>query len=260
MGRRRKKKQFQNICNQFFSSQPSLLLLPMGSCHGQSFVLFHKINRTGTPMIWEPSTNLGPHPSGAKACNYLPPGPVFTQPLAPGTAKIDYNLMNAHQGGCIVYMSRDNQKTWKVIGQDKKCGVYAEAKSKQGSITVKIPAGEYKAVIRWSYVAKNGGQPQEEAFGSCADVIVSAVKGNNNHNKYLLLSQEEKSQLPLDSANYWDQSCKVGSKQCGANKNFIAQCISLAASGGWKGGSGYYQYQCPIGTSCKTTGTTAACS
>ncbi|KAJ3019891.1 UNVERIFIED_CONTAM: hypothetical protein HDU68_010444 [Siphonaria sp. JEL0065] len=205
------------------------------------------------------NVNLGPHPTGDKLCNYLPAGPVFTQTLAPGAATVDYNLMNSHQGGCVVYISKDNQKTWTVIGQDKKCGVAAEASSKQGSINVKIPAGEYKAVIRWSYIANNGGQPQEEAFGSCADVIVSA-KGSNKHTKYLLLSQSQKSQLPQDSPNYWDQSCKVGALQCGANKAFVSYCISLKKSGGFGGGSSWYQYQCPNGKTCQGSGATGGLS
>ncbi|KAI9334285.1 hypothetical protein BDR26DRAFT_898032 [Obelidium mucronatum] len=204
------------------------------------------------------NVNLGPHPVGDSLCNFLPAGPVFTQTIAPGAATVDYNIMNAHQGGCNVYISKDSQKTWQLIGSDPKCGVAPESSSKQGSINVTIPPGEYKAVIRWSYVSKNGGQPQEEAFGSCSDVIVSA-KGKNSHNKYLLLSQTEASQVPRDSANYWDSSCKAGSFQCGDNKNFISQCVSLAASGGFGGASGWYQYQCPQGTVCKTAGASAAC-
>ncbi|ORY52876.1 hypothetical protein BCR33DRAFT_761237 [Rhizoclosmatium globosum] len=209
------------------------------------------------------NTNLGGNlPAYDKLCNYLPPGPVFTQTLAPGAATVDYNIMNAHQGGCIVYLSLDNQKTWTTIGSDPKCGVYAEAQSKQGSIPVTLPpipagATKYNAIIRWTYTANNGGAPNE-AFTSCADVVVAA-NGKNDHNNYLLLSQSESGVLPKDTNNYWDQSCQAGSFQCGADTRFISQCISLAASGSYGGGSSWYQYQCPKGTSCATSGSTAAC-
>ncbi|KAI8845144.1 hypothetical protein BJ741DRAFT_587108 [Chytriomyces cf. hyalinus JEL632] len=204
------------------------------------------------------NVNLGPHPAFDKLCNYLPPGPVFTQTLTAGAATVDYNIMNSHQGGCVAYISRDNQKTWQVIGTDPKCGVRGENASGQGSINVTLPAGEYNAVIRWSYIANNGGQPENEAFGGCADVKVSST-GSNSHNKYLLLSQTEPSQVPKSGDKYWDMSCKAGTTQCDGT-NFISQCISLAASGGWSGGSSFYSYQCPKGTTCKTVGTTPACA
>ncbi|KAI9334284.1 hypothetical protein BDR26DRAFT_989134 [Obelidium mucronatum] len=201
---------------------------------------------------------LGPHPDFDKLCNYLPPGPIFTQDLVGGPAVIDYNIMNAHQGGCNVYISKDSQKTWQLIGSDPKCGVAPETSSKQGSINVTIPAGNYNAVIRWSYVAKNGGQPEEEAFGGCADVRVSST-GNNQHSSYLLLSQSAPSELPKTPGSYFDQSCKAGSFVCSDNTAFINQCISLGPSGGFNGGSSWYEYQCPFGTTCKTDNGVGAC-
>ncbi|ORY52875.1 hypothetical protein BCR33DRAFT_814620 [Rhizoclosmatium globosum] len=147
---------------------------------------------------------------------------------------------------------------------DPKCGVVPENTSVQGSIAVKIPvipagATKYNAVIRWSYISNNGGQPANEAFGSCADVVVAA-NGKNDHNKYLLLAQGVDGDLPKDSPNYWDQSCNpAGSFQCGADTRFISQCVSLAASGGFGGGSSWYQYQCPKGTKCVTSGSNAVC-
>ncbi|KAJ3030309.1 UNVERIFIED_CONTAM: hypothetical protein HDU68_009462 [Siphonaria sp. JEL0065] len=204
------------------------------------------------------NVNLGPHPVGDSLCNFLPAGPVFTQDLVGGPATVDYNIMNAHQGGCNVYISKDNQATWTLIGSDPKCGVYAEGQSKQGSINVTIPAGDYNAIIRWSYVAHNGGQPQEEAFGGCADVRISS-SGNNQHATYLLLAQGVPSELPKSPASYYDQTCKAGSFQCSENAALINQCISLGPSGGWNGGSGWYEYQCPFGTTCKTVNGADAC-
>ncbi|KAI9336147.1 hypothetical protein BDR26DRAFT_865226 [Obelidium mucronatum] len=211
-----------------------------------------------TYMMGAINVNLGPHPNYSSLCNYLPAGPVFTQDLTGGAATVEWNLMNSHQGGCIVYISRDKEATWQEIGRDPTCGIAPEASSKRGSIPVTIPAGDYNAVIRWSYVSNNGGQPQNEAFGGCADVRVSST-GSNQHNNPLLLAQSVASELPRDSPNYWDQSCTAGSFQCGSNKNYIAQCISLAASGGWNGGSGWYQYQCPYGATCQRVNGADAC-
>ncbi|KAI8611310.1 hypothetical protein BC830DRAFT_1232022 [Chytriomyces sp. MP71] len=207
------------------------------------------------------NVNLGPHPNGDMLCNYLPAGPVFTQTLTGGSATIDFNIMNSHQGGCIVYISTDNQKTWQQIGADPNCGKNPENSSRAGSINVTIPAGEYKAVIRWSYVANNGGEPENEAFGGCADVVVSA-KGSNAHDSFLLLSQSEASQLPRSASQYWDQSCTAGATVCsGDDKHrFINTCVSLAASGGFTGGSSWYEYPCPLGTTCKTVRGVATCS
>ncbi|KAI9324362.1 hypothetical protein BDR26DRAFT_881596, partial [Obelidium mucronatum] len=211
-----------------------------------------------TFMMGAINVNLGSHPNYSSLCNYLPPGPVFTQDMTGGPATIEWNLMNSHQGGCIVYISRDNEATWQEIGRDPTCGIAPEASSKRGSIPVTIPAGDYKAVIRWYYVANNGGQPQNEAFGGWADVRVSST-GSNQHNNPLLLSQTAGSELPRDVPNYWDSGCTAGSFQCGTNKNYIAQCVSLAASGSWGGGSGWYQYQCPYGATCQRVNGVDAC-
>ncbi|KAJ3074072.1 hypothetical protein HDU98_012191 [Podochytrium sp. JEL0797] len=206
------------------------------------------------------NVNLGPHPAANTAsCNFLPAGPVFTQTMAPGAASIDWNIMNSHQGGCIVSLSQDGEKTWKQVGADPKCGVRAEATSGQGTIPITLPPGNYSAVLRWTYTSNNGGQPQNEQFNGCADIRVSTA-GSNQRTNYLLLSQSAPSQLPRDGNNYWDSSCNTGSFQCGADEKFINQCISLAASGGWTGGSSWYEYQCPFGTVCKTVNGAAVCA
>ncbi|KAJ3066673.1 hypothetical protein HDU98_010044 [Podochytrium sp. JEL0797] len=204
------------------------------------------------------NTNLGSHPAADTAiCNFLPAGPVFTQTMAPGAASIDWNIMNSHQGGCIVYLSQDGEKTWQQVGADPTCGVRTEASSGQGTIAITLPQGTYSGVLRWTYTANNGGIPEEQ-FSSCSDIRV-APTGSNLRSNYLLLSQSAPSQLPQDGNNYWDQSCKTGAFQCGPNKAFIAQCVSLAASGSWTGGSSWYQYQCPHGTTCQTVSGMATC-
>ncbi|KAJ3045989.1 hypothetical protein HDU99_009827, partial [Rhizoclosmatium hyalinum] len=43
--------------------------------------------------------------------------------------------------------------------------------------------------------------------------------------------------LPKSPWQFWDTSCKAGNLMCTTNPKFIQQCISLAASGGWNGGS-----------------------
>ncbi|KAJ3018069.1 UNVERIFIED_CONTAM: hypothetical protein HDU68_011349 [Siphonaria sp. JEL0065] len=167
--------------------------------------------------------NTGVHAHPDINCAYLPKGPVFTQVMAPGPATIDYTITAWHQGGCIVYLSRDNQQTWENIGEDPTCGVQSANPTGRGSVNVVIPDGSYQAVLRWYYLADNGGAPNE-FFNNCADVVVSPA-GTNTHAKVEFL---------------------------GGHKNFINQCVSLAAGGGWVGGSSWYAYQCPYDATCQS--------
>ncbi|KAJ3283880.1 hypothetical protein HDU79_008708 [Rhizoclosmatium sp. JEL0117] len=205
------------------------------------------------------NVNLPPHPAFDISCNYLPAGPVFTQTLAPGPAVVDWTLTAFHRGGCNVTISTDNQKTWTLLGQDPTCGIPAQPGIKgSGHIPITIPpvpAGQsqYSAIIRWTYTADNGGQPANEAFASCSDVIVS-TKGNNTHTFMDILPTTPSSTdgvLPKSPWQYWDTSCKTGNMMCTTNPKFIQQCISLGASGNYNGGSSWYEYQCPEGTTCK---------
>ncbi|ORY50420.1 hypothetical protein BCR33DRAFT_762746 [Rhizoclosmatium globosum] len=205
------------------------------------------------------NVNLAPHPAYDINCNYLPPGPVFTQTLAPGPAVVDWTITAFHNGGCNVTISTDNQKTWQLLGQDPKCGIAPQAGTKgSGHIPITIPAvpagkTQYNAILRWTYTANNGGQPANEAFASCADVVISTT-GSNTHTFMDILPSTPSAtdgMLPKSPWQFWDTSCKAGNLMCTTNPNFIQQCISLAASGGWNGGSSWYEYQCPNGTTCK---------
>ncbi|KAJ3073624.1 hypothetical protein HDU98_001097, partial [Podochytrium sp. JEL0797] len=67
--------------------------------------------------------NANSHPDPDINCSYLPKGPVFTQTMAPGAATVEHEITAHHNGGCIIYLSRDNQKTWETIGTDPTCGI-----------------------------------------------------------------------------------------------------------------------------------------
>ncbi|KAJ3281288.1 hypothetical protein HDU79_010865 [Rhizoclosmatium sp. JEL0117] len=180
---------------------------------------------------------IGGTPAYDRGCNYLPPGPVFTQTLKPGDAVVDWWISAFHMGGCVVEISRDGGTTWSYIGGDARG---------TGHIPVVIPAvsgaGEsYKAVIRWYYTANNGGSPDEE-FASCSDVVV-ANNGSNEHTFHV--------KVPQSPWQYQQTGCEAGALMCSDDSAFINQCISLAKSGTWGGGSAWYAYQCPEGTTCK---------
>ncbi|KAI9327922.1 hypothetical protein BDR26DRAFT_874785 [Obelidium mucronatum] len=205
--------------------------------------------------------NTAVHPDSDINCAYLPQGPIFTQVMAPGAATLDYTMTAFHLGGCVARISRDGQKTWEVIGEDPTCGVQAVNTSGRGSINVTIPDGTYQAVIRWTYTAANGGDPNE-IFNNCADVTV-APSGTNKHLLVELMSGPSpwSIQLPKTPWQYQGSSCPVpgGTLCAGPGSSFINQCISLAAGGGWTGGSSYYQYQCPFGATCQTVNGVDAC-
>ncbi|KAI9330517.1 hypothetical protein BDR26DRAFT_1011316 [Obelidium mucronatum] len=191
------------------------------------------------------------HPDPDANCEYLPKGPVFTQVLAPGPATVDYTITAHHNGGCIIFLSRDNQKTWERIGEDTGCGIPAKNPTGRGSVNVTIPDGTYNAVLRWTYTANNGGSPNE-IFTNCADVSVAPVVGNNKHVKVEFFgTTPAPGFVALPAKNF--KGCQTpGATLCHAENNaFIHQCISLAAGGGWSGGISSYLYQCPFGTVCK---------
>ncbi|TPX73798.1 hypothetical protein CcCBS67573_g04937 [Chytriomyces confervae] len=208
------------------------------------------------------NVNLPPHPNFDKLCNYLPPGPVFTQTLKGGPLIVDWTISAFHRGGCTVSISRDQQKSWEIIGSNATCGIPTTPGMKgTGQIPVTLPQGNYSAVLRWSYVADNGGQPENEAFSSCADIVVND-SGSNKHVFYDVLPTSagaSDSALPKTPWQYFDSSCKPGAFQCSSKSVFINQCISLAASGTYNGGSGWYQYACPFNTTCQGTGPNAYC-
>ncbi|KAJ3070265.1 hypothetical protein HDU99_002713, partial [Rhizoclosmatium hyalinum] len=172
--------------------------------------------------------------------------------LKPGDAVVDWWISAFHMGGCVVEISRDGGTTWSYIGGDARCGDKTVAgpgldgQGGTGHIPVVIPAvsgaGEsYKAVIRWYYTANNGGSPDEE-FASCSDVVV-ANNGNNEHTFHV--------KVPQSPWQYQQTGCEAGALMCSDDSAFINQCISLAKSGTWGGGSAWYAYQCPEGTTCK---------
>ncbi|KAJ3030314.1 UNVERIFIED_CONTAM: hypothetical protein HDU68_009467 [Siphonaria sp. JEL0065] len=212
------------------------------------------------------NVNLPPHPDGDKLCNYLHPGPVFTQTLTPGPAVVDWTITAFHMGGCNVYISKDNQASWTLIGSDPVCGVTTGATTtkRSGHIPITIPsdpAGDYSAVLRWSYIADNGGQPENEAFGSCSDIRVSST-GNNTHTFWDILPTNPGSgdgQLPKTPWQFFSTSCSAGTTICSENVAFINQCISIGPSGTYNGGSGFYEYQCPEGSTCKSVNGVDAC-
>ncbi|KAJ3013182.1 UNVERIFIED_CONTAM: hypothetical protein HDU68_000829 [Siphonaria sp. JEL0065] len=196
--------------------------------------------------------NTGVHASPDISCAYLPKGPVFTQVLASGILQVDYTITAFHNGGCIIYLSKDDQKTWQKIGEDKACGVQAKNPTGRASVTATLPAGNYNAVLRWSYTADNGGSPNE-IFNNCADISVSPT-GTNKHEKVEFLGAPASGFVALakSPAKYFDSSCPIaGATLCSQNTAFINKCVSLAAGGGWTGGSSWYAYQCPFGSTCK---------
>ncbi|KAI9347746.1 hypothetical protein BDR26DRAFT_51695 [Obelidium mucronatum] len=67
--------------------------------------------------------------------------------------------------------------------------------------------------------------------------------------------------LPKTPWQFQSSSCPVaGSTLCaGPGSSFINQCVTLPAGGGWVGGSSYYQYQCPWGSTCQTVNGIDAC-
>ncbi|KAJ3006454.1 UNVERIFIED_CONTAM: hypothetical protein HDU68_004061 [Siphonaria sp. JEL0065] len=205
--------------------------------------------------------NTAVHPDPDANCAYLPKGPVFTQTMAPGIATLDYTITAFHMGGCNATISLDGQKTWQLIGVDPTCGVQASNPTGRGSFNVTIPDGTYSAVIRWTYEAANGGDPNE-LFNNCADINV-APSGSNQHLQVELLSGTSPwtTQLPKTPWQYQSASCgPTGSTLCaGPGSSFINQCVSLAAGGGFNGGSSYYQYQCPFGSTCQTVNGVDAC-
>ncbi|KAI9336922.1 hypothetical protein BDR26DRAFT_1008650 [Obelidium mucronatum] len=206
--------------------------------------------------------NFDMHPDPDINCAYLPKGPVFTQVLAPGPATVDYTITAWHMGGCKVYISKDGQKTWQEIGSDPTCGVQSANPTGRGSINVVIPDGTYNAVLRWYYLADNGGAPNE-FFNNCADIQVSATGGTNVHDKVEFLGGGGSGFVPLakSPSQYYDASCPVaGQTLCSGNKNFINQCISLAAGNGWAGGSSWLAYQCPPGATCQSVNGVDACT
>ncbi|KAJ3028390.1 UNVERIFIED_CONTAM: hypothetical protein HDU68_001784 [Siphonaria sp. JEL0065] len=192
--------------------------------------------------------NTAVHPDADINCQYLPKGPVFTQTMAPGVAVVDYTITAFHMGGCNVTISRDNQQTWQKIGEDPTCGVQNLNPSGRGTININIPDGTYSAVIRWTYEAANGGNPNE-IFNNCADVNV-APSGSNQHLQVEMLAGSSPWTVQLPKTPWQFQ--RPGS-------SFINQCVSLAAGGGFAGGSSYYQYQCPYGSTCQTVNGVDAC-
>ncbi|KAI9331191.1 hypothetical protein BDR26DRAFT_899439 [Obelidium mucronatum] len=174
--------------------------------------------------------NVNLHPDSDINCSFLPKGPVFTQTMAPGPATLEFHITAFHMGGCTAYISTDNQKTWTVIGQDATCGWQSDNPSGKKSMNVMIPQGSYSAVIRWMYLADNGGAPNE-FFNNCADVVVSQSAGNNKHDVFPA--------LPLSPSAFYNPSCpSAGATLCASNGSpFINQCVSLAAGGGYQGGT-----------------------
>ncbi|KAI8616405.1 hypothetical protein BC830DRAFT_1167833 [Chytriomyces sp. MP71] len=202
------------------------------------------------------NVNLPPHPDYDIACNYLPPGPVFTQTLAPGPLLVDYTITAFHLGGCTVYISLDNQASCPLSTPPMSTPVGATKASGHIPVTLPpVPTGKmsYNAIIRWQYVANNGGQPANEEFDSCSDVIVS-TSGSNVHSFYDILptsSATTDSILPKTPWQFYSSSCSpVGSKLCSTDPNFINHCVYLAPSGTWNGASAYYEYACPHGQTC----------
>ncbi|KAJ3024501.1 UNVERIFIED_CONTAM: hypothetical protein HDU68_008108 [Siphonaria sp. JEL0065] len=203
---------------------------------------------------------IQPHPD--INCSYLPKGPVFTQVMAPGLATVDYTISAWHNGGCVVFLSRDDQKTWTKIGEDPTCGISSFNPTGRGSIPVILPDGEYEAILRWHYLADNGGSPNE-FFNSCADIKVSPNGGTNQHAKVEFLGRAPDAafkNLAKSPSNYFDAFCPtVGSTMCSEDPGFINQCVGLEAGGGWVGGSSWFSYQCPFGTTCHTSNGVDAC-
>ncbi|KAJ3014184.1 UNVERIFIED_CONTAM: hypothetical protein HDU68_000394 [Siphonaria sp. JEL0065] len=205
--------------------------------------------------------NTDVHPDPDINCQYLPKGQVYTQTMAPGTALIDYTITAFHLGGCNVTISRDNQQTWQQIGYDPTCGVQTINTTGRGSVTATIPDGTYSAVLRWSYYAENDGAPNE-IFHNCADINV-APSGSNQHLQVEMMggSGPWTVQLPKSPWQFQSASCSpVGSTLCaGPGSSFVNQCVSLPAGGGFAGGSSYYEFQCPYGSTCQTVNGVDAC-
>ncbi|KAI9344061.1 hypothetical protein BDR26DRAFT_858086 [Obelidium mucronatum] len=175
--------------------------------------------------------------------------------MAPGAATVDYTITAWHNGGCIITLSQDNQKTWTKIGEDKTCGIQSKNPSGRGSINVVMPSGTYNAVLRWTYTADNGGSPNE-IFTNCADISVSA-SGNNKHDKVEFLGPAASGFVALakSPSKYFDSSCpSAGASLCSSNKAFINKCIKLGAGGGFPGGSSWYSIQLNGVDTCSGSG------
>ncbi|KAJ3238404.1 hypothetical protein HDU81_007885 [Chytriomyces hyalinus] len=124
--------------------------------------------------------------------NYETEGPALTV-LKPGNATVAYHITAAHQGGCNVYLRKKGEKEWQPIGADKTCGVGKSPYNR--TIPILLPAGEYSATIRWTYIADNnpGYTPeQNENFNTCADVQVASYGSNDYRiNLQPMLSYED---------------------------------------------------------------------
>ncbi|KAI8609782.1 hypothetical protein BC830DRAFT_1148887 [Chytriomyces sp. MP71] len=202
--------------------------------------------------------NTNVHANPDINCSYLPKGPVFTQTMKPGPATIDYTITAWHNGGCIVYLSRDNQQTWEQIGVHGTCGIQTLNPTGRGSIPIVIPDGTYSAVLRWNWIANNGGAPNE-IYNQCADIQVSPL-GSNDHKVVELATGQPTANFTtiLPRTGMYAGCSTVGATVC-AGSDFINQCVSLPAGGGWAGGMAFYQYQCPNGAQCQTMGRVDKC-
>ncbi|KAJ3231046.1 hypothetical protein HDU81_004081 [Chytriomyces hyalinus] len=157
-------------------------------------------------------------------------------------------------------LSTDGQKTWKEIGRDPTCGIQAKNPTGRGSVQVTIPDGTYSAVLRWNWVADNGGAPNE-IYNQCADIQVSP-SGSNTHAKVEMMGGSVGAGFTaLPRGSTFNSGCsQAGALKCAeSDKAFINQCISLPAGGGYSGGINWYQYQCPIGATCQTVGGSDKC-
>ncbi|KAJ3067504.1 hypothetical protein HDU98_009276 [Podochytrium sp. JEL0797] len=204
--------------------------------------------------------NFNSHPDPDINCSYLPKGPVFTQTMAPGAATVEHAITAFHNGGCYIYLSRDNQQTWEIIGQDPTCGIKDQNPTGRGSIPVTIPSGTYSAVLRWNWVANNGGDPNE-IFNSCADIRVSPL-GTNAHVKVEMNEgplQPGYVLLPKGTGGPYFAGCSQEGATACAGSGFINQCVSLAAGGGYAGGINWYQFQCPFGETCQAVNGVDGC-
>ncbi|KAJ3235228.1 hypothetical protein HDU78_005299 [Chytriomyces hyalinus] len=231
-----------------FMNWPITRMLPGDQQSGYSFT------RTAA------NRNNDIHPDPDINCAYLPKGPVFTQTMAPGPATVDYTITAHHNGGCIVMLSTDGQKSWKEIGRDPTCGIQAKNPTGRGSVQVTIPDGTYSAVLRWNWVADNGGAPNE-IYNQCADIQVSP-SGSNTHTKVEMMGGSTAAGFTaLPRGSTFNSGCsQAGALKCAeSNKAFINQCISIPAGGGYSGGINWYQYQCPNGATCQTSGGSDKC-
>ncbi|KAI8853454.1 hypothetical protein BC829DRAFT_439874 [Chytridium lagenaria] len=64
-----------------------------------------------------------------------------------GSFNVEYVLTAPHRGGCIVFVSRDGERTWEEVGKDE----------------------SYDAVLRWHYITDNF---TGELYNNCANIKV----------------------------------------------------------------------------------------